>query len=72
VIPVFVRRLAPFSEESTPDLEIICVNDGSAEAVFDLLFASSRYPKTKIASTGRNFDELAGTVLSLPHDFLYH
>ena len=64
----FFERVLPILERTTPDYEIICVNDGSSdESLAKLKLAHLAHPRIKVVNLSRNFGKEAALTAGLDH-----
>jgi glycosyltransferase involved in cell wall biosynthesis len=67
-IESFFERVLPIVERTTPNYEIICVNDGSSdESLAKLMFAHLAHPRIKVIDLSRNFGKEAALTAGLDH-----
>lgn len=64
----FFERVLPILEQTTPDYEIICVNDGSSDqSLAKLTLAHLAHPRIKVINLSRNFGKEAALTAGLDH-----
>lgn len=67
-IDLFFDRLLPVLEAISPDWEIVCVNDGSADATVKAIRGwHTKEPRIKLLSFSRNFGKEAALTAGLFH-----
>jgi len=68
VLPRFFERVVPIVEQTAPDYEIICVNDGSSDgSLATLAFAHLARPRIKVVDLSRNFGKEAALTAGLEY-----
>ena len=64
----FFERVLPILQRTTPNYEIICVNDGSSdESLAKLKLAHLAHPRIKVIDFSRNFGKEAALTAGLDH-----